>query len=236
MNGVVASIRAELKANADEKTRDSTHRFFKEEVKTYGVKTPTVNKIAQNHWREVKKLDKTKIFALCEELFSSDYMEEAFVVSDWLPNMVDQFEPADLATFKVWIERYVNNWAKCDSFCNHTVGEFVEKFPKCVNDIKAWAKSSNRWLKRAAAVSLILPARRGSFLTEVIEISSTLLCDQDDIVRKGYGWLLKEASRLHQREVFDFVFKNRQAMPRTALRYAIELMPQDLKAKAMKKD
>jgi len=236
MNSIIESIRAELKANADEKTQASTNRFFKEEVKTYGVKTPTVNKIAQKHWREVKNLGKTKIFALCEELFSSDFMEEAFVVSAWLPNMIAQLESVDLATFRTWIERYVDNWAKCDSFCNHTVGEFVEKFPQSVTEIKAWAKSSNRWLKRASAVSLILPARRGSFLTDVIGISSTLLCDQDDMVQKGYGWLLKEASRLHQKEVFDFVFKNRQVMPRTALRYAIELMPKDLKAKAMKKD
>jgi hypothetical protein len=30
--------------------------------------------------------------------------------------------------------------------------------------------------------------------------------------------------------------KNKRMMPRTALRYAIELMPKDLKAVAMKKD
>jgi 3-methyladenine DNA glycosylase AlkD len=236
MNSVIGSIRAELKASADEKTQVSMHRFFTEEVKTYGVKTSIVNKIAQRHWSEVKNLGKAEIFLICEKLLSSDFMEEAFIVSTWLPNMVDQFEPADLVTFRVWIERYVNNWAKCDSFCNHTVGEFVEKFPQSVNGIKAWAKSSNRWLKRAAAVSLILPARRGNFLKEVIEVSSTLLCEQDDMVQKGYGWLLKEASRLHQKEVFDFVIKNKQVMPRTALRYAIELMPTDLKIKAMKKD
>lgn len=55
------------------------------------------------------------------------------------------------------------------------------------------------------------------------------------MVQKGYGWLLKEASRKHQKEVFDYVMKNKAVMPRTALRYAIELMPNKLKAKAMKK-
>jgi 3-methyladenine DNA glycosylase AlkD len=74
------------------------------------------------------------------------------------------------------------------------------------------------------------------FLTEALEISDTLLSDGDDIVQKGYGWLLKEESRLHQKEVFDYVVKNRGVMPRTALRYAIELMPKELKAEAMKKE
>ncbi len=99
-----------------------------------------------------------------------------------------------------------------------------------------WARSENRWLRRAAAVSLILPARRGRFLVEVFEIADRLLTDGDDMVQKGYGWMLKEASRLHQQDVFDYVVRNRRVMPRTALRYAIELMPKELRAGAMKKD
>jgi 3-methyladenine DNA glycosylase AlkD len=85
-------------------------------------------------------------------------------------------------------------------------------------------------------VSLIVPAKKGDFMQEAFEICDVLLGDEDDMVQKGYGWLLKEESRKHQKEVFDYVVKNRKVMPRTALRYAIELMPQELKAQAMKKD
>ena len=60
--------------------------------------------------------------------------------------------------------------------------------------------------------------------------------DRDDLVQKGYGWMLKEASRMHQKEVFDYVLRNNKIMPRTALRYAIEKMPEDLRLLAMKKD
>jgi len=236
MHPVIAEIREELKAGADEKTRKSFQRFFKEEVACYGVKTGTVRKIAKKHWSEVKLFSKEKIFALCEELWRSDYTEEAFVASFWLPNLVEQFEPSDLAVFKVWVEKYVNNWAKCDSFCNHTVGGLLEKHPESVSEVKSWAKSENRWLRRAAAVSLIVPAKKGGFLREVFEISDMLIGDKDDMVQKGYGWLLKEASRQHQKEVYGYVLKNRKAMPRTALRYAIELMPKELKAEAMKRD
>ncbi len=91
-------------------------------------------------------------------------------------------------------------------------------------------------MKRAAAVSLIIPARRGGFLSESMEIADLLLTDTDDMVQKGYGWLLKEASRRHIDEIFSYVMKNKKKMPRTALRYAIELMPVDLKAEAKKKD
>jgi 3-methyladenine DNA glycosylase AlkD len=236
MNSVIAEIRNELKANADEKTRKSAQRFFKEEIACYGVKTAVVRKIAQKYWGKVKLFSKPQIFAFCQELFSSDFIEEAFVASFWLPNMIERLEPSDLAVFKTWIERYINNWAKCDTFCNHTVGGLVEKHPESVSEVKSWAKSENRWLRRSAAVSLIVPAKKGMFLQEALEISSMLLEDKDDMVQKGYGWLLKEASRKHQREVFAFVMENRKKMPRTALRYAAELMPKEVKAEVMKRD
>lgn len=232
----VERIRAELRASADEKTQQSFQRFFKETVTYHGVKTPTVGKIAKKYLGEIKNLDKKQLFAFCEELFRSDYTEEAFVVSFWLPNLINKLEPSDLVTFKTWIAKYINNWAKCDGFCNHTVGGLVEKYPECVGEVKSWAKSESRWLKRASAVSLIVPAKKGKFLKDAFEICNILLNDSDDMVQKGYGWLLKEESRLHQKEVYTYVLKNRKTMPRTALRYAIELMPKELKAEAMKKD
>ncbi len=236
MSLVIGKIREELAAEADEKTRKSLQRFFKEEITLYGVKTAVVRKIAKEHWREVKRFSKPQIFSLCEELLRSDYTEEAFMASFWLENLVEQLEPSDLRVLKKWIALYINNWAKCDTLCNHTVGGLIEKYPESVNELKRWVKSENRWLKRAAAVSLIIPAKKGKFLQDIFEISTALLSVEDDVVQKGYGWLLKEASRRHQKEVMDYVLKNRKIMPRTALRYAIELMPKELKTEAMRKD
>jgi 3-methyladenine DNA glycosylase AlkD len=236
MNNILTQIRADLQENADEKTRQGAQRYFKEQAKFYGVKTNIVEKIAKKHWIKVKALTKPEIFQLCEELYRSDYTEEAFVVAFWLPDYLEHLEPADLVIFRCWIERYINNWAKCDGFCNHTIGDLIQKYPETVEDVKSWAKSKNRWLKRASAVSLIVPGKKGLFLREAFEISDLLLNDLDDMVQKGYGWLLKEESRKHQAEVYDYVIKNRAIMPRTALRYAIELMPKELKAEVMKKD
>jgi 3-methyladenine DNA glycosylase AlkD len=99
--------------------------------------------------------------------------------------------------------------------------------------MKKWAKSKNMWLRRASVVSLIIPARKGLFLEESFELSNILMKDEEDLVQKGYGWLLKVLSETHTKEVFNFVIKNKNEMTRTALRYAIEKMPQDLRQKAM---
>jgi len=236
METILERIRTDLKNNCDQATQKSFQRFFKEEVRYYGVKTSTVSRIAKKYWSEIKTLDKQEIFKLCNELYSSDYCEEAFIVSNWVPNLADRFDVADLALFRTWIEKYVNNWAKCDGFCNHTIGTLVTMYPECVGELKRWALSQNRWLKRAAAVSLIIPVKHGAFLEDAFEIADCLLTDKDDMVQKGYGWLLKEASRHHQEEVFGYILKNRGTMPRTALRYAIELMPPEQRKEAMKRE
>jgi 3-methyladenine DNA glycosylase AlkD len=235
MSQLVLQIREELKANVDQKTKDSAKQFFKEPIVVYGVKTEVVGKIAKKYWQQVKSLPKKEIFALSEELYQSGVMEEAFVPANWLPEIAERFEPQDLATFKRWIESYVDNWAKCDGFCNHTVGDFMMKFPDQVGELLVWARSENRWLRRASAVTLIVPAKKGMFLGEAFEISDILLTDADDMVQKGYGWLLKAETEKHPAEVLAYVLKNKQVMPRTALRYAIEKLPKKQKALAMKK-
>jgi 3-methyladenine DNA glycosylase AlkD len=235
MDPVIAAIRKELLANADPEIRTSSQRFFKEEIRCYGMKTALVVKIAKKYWKEIRSREKAEIFSLCEELYRSGYMEETFIVSTWADLLSPRFEPADLAVFKRWIDTWITNWASCDGFCNHAVGNFMMMYPDRVADLKRWAVASNRWLRRAACVSLIVPAKRGEFLPEVFELADLVLTDPDDMVQKGYGWLLKEASRKHQEEVFSYVVRNRAVMPRTALRYAIELMPKEMKAEAMKK-
>ena len=107
-------------------------------------------------------------------------------------------------------------------------------YPEYIVKLKEWSVSENRWVKRAAAVTLIIPARKGLFLDDIFEIADTLLLDKDDMVQKGYGWMLKAASESHQKEVFDYVISNKAVMPRTSLRYAIEKMPADLQADVMK--
>jgi 3-methyladenine DNA glycosylase AlkD len=236
MDPVIKHIRKELQENTDPATKKNFPRFFKEELLYYGVKVPTVVRIAKKYWKEVQLRDKKEIFSLCEELYKSGYCEEAFVVSTWAALLSQRFGADDLLVLRHFIDTYITNWAACDGFCNHAVGDFIEKYPNSVEELKRWTQSENRWMRRAAAVSLIVPAKHGKFLGDVFAIADLLLTDTDDMVQKGYGWLLKEASRENTDEVFEYVMKNKSAMPRTALRYAIELMPKDLKTEAMKKD
>ncbi|MCS3923839.1 3-methyladenine DNA glycosylase AlkD [Methanosalsum natronophilum] len=199
------------------------------------MKTAIVTKMAKKYFNLVSEKSKNEIYSYCEELLISDYLEESFIAFKWAYSLKDQYEPEDFAVFERWIGDYVNNWAKCDTLCNHTIGTFIQMYPQYIDSLKNWASSQNRWYRRAAAVSLIVPARKGEFFNEILEIADMLLTDDDDLVRKGYGWMLKEASREHQQEIFEYVMQHKKIMPRTSLRYAIEKFPKDMKNKAMEK-
>ena len=235
MNKIIEAVRLELINNADEKTRLAGERFFKEDVKIYGLKSADVSRISKSFYKDIEDKSKTNIFSLCNELWISGIMEESFVACNWSYNVRKLYEPPDFEIFAQWVKKHVGNWASCDTLCNHTVGSFIEMYPGYLSRLKEWAKSENRWVKRASAVSLIVPAKKGKFLNDIFEIADILHSDQDDMVQKGYGWMLKVASQAHQKEVFNYVMSKKTTMPRTSLRYAIEKMPAELKAMAMAK-
>ncbi len=235
MNPLIEQVIAELEASSDAKTRQSSQRFFKEEIRLHGVGSKHVSAISKSYFKLVKTLPKDEIFTLCEELFQTGSFEESIIACNWAESQNKLFKPSDFKTFERWINTYITNWATCDTFCNHTMGAFIENYPTYLHNLKRMTKSPNRWMRRAAAVSLIVPARKGLFVADILDIAELLLTDPDDMVQKGYGWMLKVAADKHQQVILNFVVARRAIMPRTALRYAIEKMPKELKEIAMLK-
>ncbi len=104
MNEIIERIRTELRDSGDEATERGSRRFFKEEVRCYGVKAAVVGRIARTHWKHIKDLEKKEIFGLCEELYRTGYCEDAFVASQWAQWLGDRRERSDLAVLGRWIE------------------------------------------------------------------------------------------------------------------------------------
>lgn len=235
---ILSEIRTQLRDNTEDERRTSMLRFFKDgdETKIYGVKTPVVRKIGRSFKKELKELSKSEVFALCEKLWESGYIEEKIIACIFSESRKKEYEPSDFRIFEHWVHTYVDNWADCDTLCNHTIGEFVMMYPEFISELKKWTASDKRFVKRAAAVTLIIPARKGQFLNDIFEIADRLLTDSEDLVQKGYGWMLKSASQAHQQKVFDYVMSRRKLMPRTALRYAIEKMPKELREQVMRRN
>ena len=175
MNNILLNVQKELDQNADKHTKNTAQRFFKEKVKFYGVKTAIVTKISEKYFDTIKEMNKEEVFQLCERLLKSGCMEESFIACNWSYYIHEKFEEKDFTIFEKWLEKYINNWASCDTLCNHTIGAFIERFPEYARNLKEWAISDNKWMRRAAAVSLIVPAKEGKFLKQAeINVHSLL--------------------------------------------------------------
>jgi 3-methyladenine DNA glycosylase AlkD len=230
---IVDRVRQQLMEKGEEGVRDSARRFFKHPIKCYGVKAHDTETIAKSMFREIPEPSKEEIFSLCENFWKSGILEETIIACHWSYKVHKSYAEEDMNTFEKWIDTYVDNWATCDTFCKHNIGTLVDMYPALIRRLILWSERPNLWMRRAAAVSLIIPARRGKFLPEILKIAGILLTDKEEMVQKGYGWMLKVASHLHLNEVFAFVMRHKTEMPRTALRYAIEKMPLNLKKQAM---
>lgn len=233
-NNIIPKIQKELKGNIDLEYKKGACNFFKEKINPMGVRIPKVRKISAKYFSEVKNLDKKNIFILCEKLLSG-YDEEKTIAFDWTYRIRKQYTKNDFKMFEGWLKKHVSNWGACDNFCSHTFGYFIFQFPEYLPELKKLAQSKNRWLRRASAVALIYPNRKNKYIDEAFEIANILFDDSDDLVQKGYGWMLKEISNLYPQKVFEYVMARKKNMPRTALRYAIEKLPKDYKIKAMAK-
>lgn len=236
---LIQEISKELENRADPEEKRKRTRWekqYQKEPKLHGLPSPTVRKISAKYFSRTKRKTKGELFRFCGELLSSGYAEETTIAFDWAFRLRRQYEESDFHVFESWLKEYVHSWGTCDDLCTHAFGAFIFQFPKFISNVKEWTRSPNRWIRRASAVVAIYSVRRQKHLKEIFEIADILLTDPDVMVQKGYGWMLKETSNHYPKEVFDYVIRHRREMPRTALRYAIEKLPLDLKEEAMKKE
>ena len=133
------------------------------------------------------------------------------------------FEKDLFPKIKNWLSsNYCDSWAAVDGLCLYVLGELILKYQELKEKMKRWPRSSNRWVRRAAAVSFVKMARKGEMLDDVYDISKSLFPDDDDLVQKANGWLLREAGKTDSARLEGFLLKHGKTIPRTTLRYSIE--------------
>jgi 3-methyladenine DNA glycosylase AlkD len=231
---IISAFKREIAPYDRPENQINYQRFFKDPLDDpIGLKTAVLRKVINSCYRQFKNYSGREIFDACDQLLGSGEKYMRSLAFEWASRVSDEFKSQDIARFESWIEKFVSDWAGCDTLCG-PLGLFVLKFPDSVSRIFKWTKSKNRWFRRASAVSLIVSLRKGELLKEAFKTADALLPDEDDMVQKGYGWMLKEASNVFPKEVFDFVNARKSKMPRTALRYAIEKLPPSQRKQLMK--
>ena len=116
--------------------------------------------------------------------------------------------------------KYINNWDLVDLSSSYIVGDYLLNKDKKI--LYKLVKSKNLWERRISIISMHAFIRNGEY-KDSFEISKILLNDNEDLIHKAVGWMLREIGKRISREIeMNFLDKHYKNMPRIMLSYAIE--------------
>lgn len=181
------------------------------------VSLPEIEKLLESQWHEAR---------LCGFLLLVEEMKAA------MPRRRDTADTGrkrrdTIATFYLSHAHRANNWDLVDLSCPAIIGSWLLAAPrKCRAVLDQLAASDNLWEQRIAIVSNLTLIRAGQF-DDTLRIARRLLGHPHDLIHKATGWMLREIGKRNSAVLRDFLAENWNRMPRTALRYAIERLPED---------
>jgi len=224
-SGLAVQIRQTLKSGGSSEHAAGVQWFFKDEIKSHGWYTADLRRAARSFRREIRKefgLD--FVVDVADELFSGTVLEEKVAAVFLLEKLDAEFGDHEFKLFESWLDR-ISSWADHDALVHDLIAPMVASSPARVKNVFLWAKSTNRWRRRAACVALIRGTRVKMFFPEITQLSNSLLSDEEDMVQKGLGWLLRETAKFDPKRTVAYLMKIRGRAPRLVLRTACETLP-----------
>jgi 3-methyladenine DNA glycosylase AlkD len=217
-------IRRFLKDGGSPEHAAGVQWFFKDEIKSHGWYTAALRKAAVQ-WRRsaVREWGMDFVVQVADKLFSGRILEEKAFAVFLLEKQTQHFGDKEFRLLASWLDR-VTSWADHDALVHSLLAPMVVADPSRCREVFRWAKSPNRWRRRAACVALIRGARERRFFAEIVRLSSQLLHDEDDMVQKGLGWLLRETAKADPKRTVPYLMKIRKNSPRLVLRTACETL------------
>ena len=229
----LTDLRRDLRAVSDPQRAGNLAWFFKtakgqygEGDKFIGITVPQQRKIARRY-RDLPLQD-------IAELLRSPIHEHRFTALEILVARYEKGSSEDrcrIFDFFLNNTACINNWDLVDTSAPYILGAHLADRPRDV--LYTLARSPNVWERRIAIVSTAAFIRLGQ-LDDTFAIAALLLRDAHDLIHKAVGWMLREAGKQSEPALLRFLKQNYAAIPRTALRYAIERFPERRRKQILK--
>lgn len=229
------SIIADLKKQANPIKAKNCLWFFKTKKGEYGYGDKFLGLTVPQVRTIVKKYQKIITLSDTISLLQNPYHECRLAA---LLILVYQYSHGDDRTQKLIFNLYlahtkfINNWDLVDLSAHHIIGAYCYE-QKDSSILYSLSKSQDLWEKRISIVSTAFYIKSKDF-TPTLTISKTLLNDPHDLIHKAVGWMLREVGKRDQKTLTNFLDKYVLDLPRTALRYSIERLPEPLRLHYLK--
>lgn len=196
----------------------------------YGITVPQTRAIAKKY----SKLNLTD----AEELLRSKIHEERLcalllLVENYEKKGVTEKEKEEIVKFYLKNTKLVNNWDLVDLSAHHILGEWLYMRKKKRKLLYTLAKSENLWERRISIITCFYFIKNKDY-KDALKIAKIHLNDEQDLMHKAVGWMLREIGKKDLEAEEEFLKKHYKKMPRTMLRYAIEKFSENKRQKYLK--
>lgn len=221
-------LATELIKAANLNKADILGRFFKTGPGQYGegdiflgITVPVTRALAKRYY-DAKDV-------LVEELLFNPYHEVRLL---GVLIIVHRYEQARTDKDKDKVVKYylqqrqaLNNWDLVDLSVYKIWGDYLSRHPEKRKLLYRYGQSKQLWERRMAVVATMALIKKGEF-KEILDLSLLLLKDKEDLMHKAVGWMLREVGKKDVKVLCTFLDEQAPLLPRTALRYAIERLPE----------
>jgi len=227
-------LKIKLKKSAKPETKKVLEYFFKTKPGDYaendiflGIKVPEMRKIATKYYslpfKDLEKLLNDKIH---------EYRFIALIILSENFKKEDEKGKKEIFNFYLKNIQTIDNWDLVDLSAPKIVGAYLGNKDKRI--LYKLARSKNFWERRIAIVSTFSFIRNNDFF-DTLTISELLINDEEDLIHKAVGWMLRELGKKDKTVLILFLNKFANQMPRTMLRYSIEKFSKAERKKYLKK-
>ncbi|MGD9278446.1 MAG: DNA alkylation repair protein [Desulfobacterales bacterium] len=229
----IKNIRKKLQRLGSVENANVLQRFFKTGPGEYGegdvflgVRVPELRKL-------VKEYQDITLKEVMQFLRSSIHEERMFALLILVSKYSKGNETVKKRIYELYLQhtKFINSWDLVDGSAQHIVGAFL--MDKSKKPLYRLAKSNSLWERRIAILSTFYFIKHHNF-SETIKISKILLRDEQDLIHKAVGWMLREIGKRDITTEEIFLKKYYKSMPRTMLRYAIEKFPESKRQKYLR--
>lgn len=226
MSATAQEIITELQRLGNPEKAVHLSRFFKTGPGEYGEGDLFLGITVPQQRLVARKYRETDLEVL-HELLMSPFHEVRLTA---LLILLEQFQKNKTEAFRqTCVDFYlahtasINNWDLVDLSCYKLLGVWLADKDRSL--LYRLVRSENLWEQRIAIVTCMHFVRQGDF-RDCLELSTQLLSHRHALIHKAVGWLLRETGKKHPQVLRNFLDIHHTTMPRTMLRYAIELFPE----------
>jgi len=186
-----------------------------------GRTTDELRRVRREFSRRIEDAEPRMVIDLADRLLDTRRMDSRFVAYELVhhhPGALSNLDAQQLER----LGRDMASWSAVDCFGVYLAGPAWRERQVPSSLIHGWARSADRWWRRAALVSTVpLNSRSRGGTGEALRtlgVCRLLERDRDPMVTKALSWALRELAKRDPRAVREYISKRKDVLPALVLR------------------